>query len=182
MPVWSLGQEDPLEKEMVTHSRILAWEISWTEEPGVLQSMGLPRVGHAWATKPLQDESDLIGIRIWDKIHSACLTPSPNPLLACPSKRSDNPNFSHIILRRGSSLSMDPRAKETGVPAELQWRGRVLIYYSYQSQSHLCVFCLLLIWKIIYIYFLRCTKDLYFRNSESIRINFQFLFLCILEL
>ena len=39
--VWSLGQEDPLEKEMATHSSILAWEISWTEEPGRLQSMGL---------------------------------------------------------------------------------------------------------------------------------------------
>ena len=36
-----LGREDPLEKEMVTHSRILAWEILWTEEPGGLQSMGL---------------------------------------------------------------------------------------------------------------------------------------------
>ena len=42
----SLGQEDPLEKEMATHSRILAWEISWTEEPGGLQFMGLQRVGH----------------------------------------------------------------------------------------------------------------------------------------
>ena len=39
--VRSLDQEDPLEKEMATHSRILAWEIPWTEEPGWLQSMGL---------------------------------------------------------------------------------------------------------------------------------------------
>ena len=38
--VRSLGQEDPLEKEMATHSSILAWEISWTKEPGRLQSMG----------------------------------------------------------------------------------------------------------------------------------------------
>ena len=44
--VRSLGQEDPLEKEMVTHSRILAWRIPWTEEPGGLQSMGSQRVGH----------------------------------------------------------------------------------------------------------------------------------------
>ena len=42
----SLGQEDPLEKEMATHSSILAWEISWTEEVGRVQSMGLQRVGH----------------------------------------------------------------------------------------------------------------------------------------
>ena len=40
MLVWSLGREDPLEKEMATHSSILAWEIPWTEEPGRLQSMG----------------------------------------------------------------------------------------------------------------------------------------------
>ena len=42
--VHSLGQEDPLEKEMATHSSILAWKILWTEEPGGLQSMGLQRV------------------------------------------------------------------------------------------------------------------------------------------
>ena len=39
-PVWFLGQEDPLEKEMATHSSILAWEMPWTEESGRLQSMG----------------------------------------------------------------------------------------------------------------------------------------------
>ena len=43
--VWSLGWEDPLEKEMATHSRILTWEIPWTEKPGRLQSMVLQRVG-----------------------------------------------------------------------------------------------------------------------------------------
>ena len=56
----SLGQEDPLKKEMATQSSILAWEIPWTEEPGGLQFMGLQRVGqdlvtehshtHSWAT------------------------------------------------------------------------------------------------------------------------------------
>ena len=44
--VRSLGQEDPLEKEMATHFSILAWKISWSEEPDRLQSMGLQRVGH----------------------------------------------------------------------------------------------------------------------------------------
>ena len=43
--VRSLGREDPLEKEMITHSSILAWRISWTEEPGRLQPTGLQRVG-----------------------------------------------------------------------------------------------------------------------------------------
>ena len=50
-PMWetwvqSLGWEDPLEKEMVTHSSILAWRIPWMEKPGRLQSMGSQRVGH----------------------------------------------------------------------------------------------------------------------------------------
>ena len=47
-----LGQEDPLEKEMATHSSILAWEIPWTEEAGGLQSMGSQRVGRDLVTKP----------------------------------------------------------------------------------------------------------------------------------
>ena len=44
--VQSLGGKESLEKEMATHSSILAWEITWTEEPGYLQSMGSQRVGH----------------------------------------------------------------------------------------------------------------------------------------
>ena len=46
MRVPSLGHEDPLEEGMATHSRILAWRMPWTEEPGGLHSMGLQRVGH----------------------------------------------------------------------------------------------------------------------------------------
>ena len=48
--VWSLGQEDSLEKGLVTHCSILAWKFPWTEETGRLQSMRLQRVGHDWAT------------------------------------------------------------------------------------------------------------------------------------
>ena len=44
--VQSLGQEDPLVKEMATHPSVLAWEIPWTEETGGVQSVGLQRVGH----------------------------------------------------------------------------------------------------------------------------------------
>ena len=51
MWVRSLGWEDPLEKEMSTHSSILAWEITWTEEPRGLQCTGLQRVRHDLATK-----------------------------------------------------------------------------------------------------------------------------------
>ena len=46
MQVQSLGWEDPFEKEIATHSSLLAWEIPWTEEPGGLQSIGLQRVGY----------------------------------------------------------------------------------------------------------------------------------------
>ena len=49
--VWSLGQEDPLEKEMATHSSILTWKIPWVKEPGGLESVGSQRVGHDWATR-----------------------------------------------------------------------------------------------------------------------------------
>ena len=49
MQVWSLGQEDPLEEGMATHSSILAWKISWTEEPDGLQ--GSQRVRHHWTTE-----------------------------------------------------------------------------------------------------------------------------------
>ena len=48
--VQSLGWEVPLEKEIATHSSILAWEILWTEEPGGLQTMGSQRAGHDWVT------------------------------------------------------------------------------------------------------------------------------------
>ena len=48
--VWSLGREDPLEKEMATHSSILAWRIPWTEELGGPPCLGSPRVGHDWVT------------------------------------------------------------------------------------------------------------------------------------
>ena len=51
MWVWSLGQEDPLEKGKATHSSNLAWRIPWTEEPGRLQSKGSQTVGYNWAIK-----------------------------------------------------------------------------------------------------------------------------------
>ena len=46
-----LGQDDPLEEEMATHSNILAWEIPWTEEPGGLQFIGSQRIRHNWVTE-----------------------------------------------------------------------------------------------------------------------------------
>ena len=46
---WPPGQEDPLEEGIATRPSIFAWRILWTEEPGGLRSMGLPRVGHNWS-------------------------------------------------------------------------------------------------------------------------------------
>ena len=61
MWVWSLGKEDHLEKEMATHSSILALEIPWTEKPGRLASIGLQRIGHDW--------SDLAGMQSEETWH-----------------------------------------------------------------------------------------------------------------
>ena len=52
--VQSLGEKDPLEKEMATLSSILAWGIPWTEKPGGLQSMELQRIGHDWSSNTIQ--------------------------------------------------------------------------------------------------------------------------------
>ena len=70
--VRSLGQEDPLEKEMATHSSILAWRIPWTEEPGRLQSMGSQRVGHrTW----LSDFISFFLSRLLPSLGIATITP-----------------------------------------------------------------------------------------------------------
>ena len=58
--VWRLGQEDPLEKGMATHSSILAWRIPWTEEPGGLQSMGSQRAGHNWVTNTHMNHREIL--------------------------------------------------------------------------------------------------------------------------
>jgi len=57
MQVGSLGREEPLEKEIATHSSILAWKVPWTEEPGRLQPMALQRVRHNLATKQQQQQN-----------------------------------------------------------------------------------------------------------------------------
>ena len=68
--VRSLGQEDPLEKEMATHSTTLARRIPWREEPGRLQSMGSQRVGHDRATSLSLSLSYCIGVFLSGLLHS----------------------------------------------------------------------------------------------------------------
>ena len=70
MLVQSLGQDDPLEKRMATNSSIPAWRISWTEEPGGLQSMGSQRVVHNLATKQQQQSSVGSSWKSHNKEHS----------------------------------------------------------------------------------------------------------------
>ena len=65
--VRSLGREDPLEKEMATHTSILAWKILWTEGPGRLQSTGSQKVGHNWATNTWERNRSVGYTYIWHK-------------------------------------------------------------------------------------------------------------------
>ena len=93
---WSLGQRDPLEKEMTAHSSILAWEIPWTEEPGGLQSMGLQRVGHDWAaehevSRPhIRQRLLVVQVLVWSPLLlislSVCFLLLPDPALAFGSR------------------------------------------------------------------------------------------------
>ena len=80
--VWSLGQEDPLEKGMATHSSILAWRIPCTEEPSRLRSMGQQRVEHDWVTKHLVTKwgedlfvHTLYSWALWWNYPQKCVTP-----------------------------------------------------------------------------------------------------------
>ena len=75
--VQSLGQEDPLEKKMATHSSMLAWEIPWTEEPGRTVSMGSQRVRHDWATNTLYTVCDIISCLQMRKLISREFNPPP---------------------------------------------------------------------------------------------------------
>ena len=80
--VRSLGQEDPLEKRMATHSSILTWKIPWTEEPDGLQSIGSQRVEHNWVTNT--NNPYLLGIRSNTEFSEA----SQGPTLQAGSSKS----------------------------------------------------------------------------------------------
>ena len=85
MQVWSLGQEDPLEKEMETHSSIFAWKISWTEEPGGLPFMGLQRVGHDWLSAHTCTHT-----HNYTHVYPNCLTSSGIKSLMCLQRKSQH--------------------------------------------------------------------------------------------
>ena len=66
--VQSLGQKDPVEKGMATHTSILTWRTSWTEEPSELQSMGLQRIRHDWMTTTFTSQVRHMDIYICDAL------------------------------------------------------------------------------------------------------------------
>ena len=70
----SLGWEDPLEEGVATHSSILAWRISWTEEAGRLQSIMLQRVGHIWATNFYFHMQGMMLGPGWKVVNNECLS------------------------------------------------------------------------------------------------------------
>ena len=80
--VRSLGQEDPLEKKMATHSSTLAWRIPWTEESGRPQSMGLQRVGHDCVTNSLSEVRKVFPVNEQHSIYK-------NIQAQCRDKKSD---------------------------------------------------------------------------------------------
>ena len=91
--VWSLGWEDPLEKGMATHSSILAWRISQTEEPGGLQSMGSQRVGQDWKTN--RDKYPLPEILTsWSLSRYKILVP-----INCTPARGEKKRWTHIRIQ-----------------------------------------------------------------------------------
>ena len=117
--VWSLGREDPWEKEMATHSSILAWRIPWIEEPGRLQSMGLQRVGHDWATS-LHLASLQLHVQPQDRPKPRAVlntTLSWTSHLFSPKRHQSPPKFLSIPFHRPSP-AVTPQLTE---PIRLPW-------------------------------------------------------------
>ena len=104
--VGSLAQEDPLEKEMATHSSVFTWEIPWTEEPGSLQFMGLQRVQHDLVTE--QQRQSHLGNKSHRPVVSCCSSLKPRKLsLPCQAQ-----------LRPGTSANCSWLQNPSEVPQE----------------------------------------------------------------
>ena len=99
--VRSLGWEDPLEKEMTTHSNVLTWEIPWTEELGGLQPMESQRVKHDWATNAYTHEM-IIDTHSWGPQRKSRIASQPPHMEAqlptCASKQLRTFNQTHSLI------------------------------------------------------------------------------------
>ena len=100
--VWSLSQEDRLEKGVTTHSSILVWRIPWTEEPDGLQSMGLQKVRHDWATNTFtstlikwNESHSVVTDSLWPQILQASGVGSLSLLQGIFPTEGLNPGLSH---------------------------------------------------------------------------------------
>ena len=119
--VRSLGWEDALEKEMVTHSTILAWRIPWREEPGRLQSTGSQRVGHDWATS-LSLSFTLLSLDWFSLVFSLASL----PLFNCSEETNFHLNMSFLSY----SLWANPGTKSSFM-ARIQWKMFLEIHVIY---------------------------------------------------
>ena len=116
--VQCLGQETPLEKEMATHSSILAWRITWREEPGRLQSMGSQRVGHGWVTS-LQTAKDRRTVqRHTEPINTPKPTTGHHTALQRDKIQLHWPEHRHTFPQPGKPHRMLTRPRPWGQPPQ----------------------------------------------------------------
>ena len=116
--VWSLGWEDALEKEMATHSNILAWEIPWTEEPGGLRSMGLQKSDTTYWLNNNDIPLHLMnwcGSSLCEALCASCGTPStkqftsrPHPSSPAHTEAQGRPQVRTCSLRSFLGLTHNP--------------------------------------------------------------------------
>ena len=107
--VRSLGQEDPLEEGMANHSSIFAWRVPGTEKPGWLQSMGLQRVGHDWATKLV------LGLQVGWQLPRRCqyvtglrTEPKAPGLIHIPTATTTKPQFYFHLCQSNEWKTVPP--------------------------------------------------------------------------
>ena len=128
--VGCLGREDPLEKEMATHSSILAWKIPWMEDPGRLQSMGSQRVRRDWATSHTHTHTNLL----------SCLVFCISFLLTTSLKGDNKPYPSHLTPRETEARRAESELHWEYPETESNSKMKVMFYfiaqvvvYSYNS-------------------------------------------------
>ena len=158
--VWSLGGKYTLEKEMATHSSILAWRIPWTEEPGGLQSMGSQGMGHDWAhmlqwqTTPVllpgesQGQRSLVGCRLWGRRvghdWSDLAAAQPSLLVIATPPPLHEPQPLNTAVRRESLTSQDHWWSRYLGPVSVTTVVRSLCSASHESEMVLMIFFLFL--------------------------------------
>ena len=143
-----LGQENPLEEEMATHSNSFAWRIPWTEEPGGLQFMGLQRVEHDWAWRVILH---CLPVHLWDTWLTFFF-----PYFGLPGASVRNPTRDKVMRQRSdgqgeSDLRASPWYFLSMYPKNQSLPAFVLCFctlLTYSGKSHLkaLVFC---IWKCV---------------------------------